>query len=105
MTEAQFQKKVTDFLTRQNVYYVKVWGGGFQRAGIPDLLCNVNGFFVAVELKTEIGRTSKLQDYNIERIRGSGGVAIVLRPSGFEEFKTFVKGVKRCPKLNFPIPE
>lgn len=105
MTEAQFQKKVTDFLTRQNVYYVKVWGGGFQRAGIPDLLCNVNGFFVAVELKTEVGRTSKLQDYNIERIRESGGVAILLRPSGFENFKSFVKEVKRCPKLNFPIPE
>ncbi|MGG3840787.1 VRR-NUC domain-containing protein [Paenibacillus thiaminolyticus] len=107
MTEAQFQKKVTDFLTRQSVYYVKVWGGGFQRAGIPDLLCNVNGFFVAVELKTEVGRTSKLQDYNIERIRESGGVAIVLRPSWFENFKIFVKEVMKlpCPKLNFPIPE
>ncbi|MNW40408.1 VRR-NUC domain protein [compost metagenome] len=91
MTEAQFQSKVINFLNVHHIYNVKVWGGGFQRAGIPDILACVNGHFVAIELKTETGRTSQLQDYNLDRIRESRGTAIVLRPSGFESFKDWVR--------------
>ncbi|MBA9088784.1 Holliday junction resolvase [Fontibacillus solani] len=92
MTEAQFQSKVIKFLNDHHIYHVKVWGGGYQRAGIPDILACVNGHFVGIELKTEVGRTSKLQDYNISRIRESKGTAIVLRPSGFEKFKEWIRG-------------
>lgn len=91
MNEAQFQSKVIKFLSDHHIYNVKVWGGGYQRAGIPDILACVNGHFVAIELKTEVGRTSKLQDHNITRIRESGGTAIVLRPSGFERFKEWIR--------------
>ncbi len=87
MTEKQFQKQVTDFLHSQNIYYVKVWGGGFQRAGIPDLLCCIRGKFVALELKTEKGTPTVLQKYNIFKIQESGGFARILRPSEFAKFK------------------
>jgi len=93
MTEAEFQKQVQEFLRRQGVWYVKYWGGGrFTKAGIPDLLCCVNGRFVAIELKTETGKASKLQEYHIKKIQESGGQAIVLRPSGFKAFKAFIEG-------------
>jgi len=106
MTEAQFQRQVIRFFQEQSIWFVKYWGGGrFTRAGIPDIICCVNGYFVAVELKTDKGRVSELQQYNIDRIRESGGVAIVLRPDGFEDFKKFIKEVKRCPKPNFRIQE
>lgn len=91
MKESTFQSKVIAFLHSYNVYVVNVWGGGYQRAGIPDLLCCINGRFVAIELKTETGRTSKLQDYNIEQIRKSNGQAFVLRPSGFKDFQNWVR--------------
>ena len=91
MTESQFQSKVIAFLKSKNIYYVKVWGGGFQRAGIPDLICCVNGHFVGIELKTETGRPTKLQDYNIDQINKSGGTAFVLRPNGFETFQRFIE--------------
>ncbi|ETK27392.1 VRR-NUC domain-containing protein [Paenibacillus larvae subsp. larvae DSM 25719] len=94
MKEAQFQKKVTNFLNAQpDIWYVKVWGGGYQRAGIPDILCCAKGHFIAIELKSETGRTSKLQDYNLNRISESGGMTIVLRPSEFEAFKRFIREV------------
>lgn len=105
ITEAQFQAKVIRFLKEQGVYVVNIWGGGFQRSGIPDLLCCVNGYFVAVELKTEKGLTAKLQDYNLDLIRKSGGAAMVLRPNQFEAFKSYIKEVMKCPRLNIPIPE
>lgn len=91
MTEAQFQKKVTDFLRSQGIWFVKYWGGGqFTKAGIPDILACVNGHFVGIELKTAKGRTTKLQEYNLAKINESGGTAFVLRPNGFQAFKDYI---------------
>lgn len=92
MNESAFQKKVIKFLDDEGIYYVNYWGGGiYTRSGIPDLLCCVNGKFTAVELKTDTGRVSELQKYNIDRIIKSGGTALVLRPSDFESFKSVIK--------------
>jgi hypothetical protein len=85
-------------------WYFKVWGGGFQKAGIPDLIINVNGFFFGVELKADKGRPSDLQKKNVAMINQGNGVGIILYPAGFEQFKQMVKGVKECnsaiPALN-----
>lgn len=98
MTEAQLQRKVIDFLRSQNIWFIKYWGGGqFTKAGIPDILACVNGHFVGIELKTETGRTTHLQVYNLAKINESGGTAFVLRPSGFRQFKEFIlEEVKPC---------
>ena len=77
-------------------WYVKIWGGGYQKSGIPDILCCVNGFMVAVEVKASNGRASELQKLNVRRINKSGGVALFLYPEGFEEFKELMKGVINC---------
>lgn len=91
MTEAQFQRKVEAFLRSQGVWFVKYWGGGqFTKAGVPDILACVNGQFVAIELKTETGRLSKLQEYNLAKIKESGGQAFVLRPSSFKAFQDVI---------------
>jgi len=87
MTEKQFQNKVIAFLKSQKIYYVKIWGGGYQTAGIPDLICCIRGRFVALELKTEKGTATVLQKYNIFQIQESGGCARILRPSEFNQFK------------------
>lgn len=68
-------------------WYTKIWGGGFQKSGIPDLICCVSGMFMAVEVKASTGRPSELQRLNIERIRDSIGIGVFLYPSGFEKFK------------------
>lgn len=87
MTEKEFQNQVMEFLRSQHIYHVKIWGGGFQKAGIPDLLCCIRGKFIALELKTEKGSATVLQKYNIFSIQESGGYARILRPSEFEGFK------------------
>lgn len=104
--EKEFENKVCRFLESKGVYrantpkqkmtqpikgwFFKVWGGGFQQAGIPDLICNINGKFVAVELKAENGRPSELQTKNVNMIIKGGGYAFILYPSDFEKFKNFV---------------
>ena len=77
-------------------WYTKIWGGGFQKSGIPDILCCINGIFVAVEVKASNGRPSELQKVNVSRINTSGGLALFLYPEGFEHFKELVKEVIAC---------
>lgn len=111
--EKNFEHKVERFLQECRIYpagfpedkmvapangwYFKVWGGGFQKSGIPDLILNVCGLFIAVELKAEHGRPSELQKLNTNRIRDSGGGACFLYPSGFEDFQSdFICTLKGC---------
>lgn len=110
--EKLFENRVKRFLESEGVYpagcpaqkmdaplrgwYFKVWGGGFQKEGIPDLILNVNGFFLGVELKSERGRPSPIQKKNVSMINRSGGIGIILYPSGFEDFRQIVREVKAC---------
>ena len=110
--EKQFEKKVERYLESIGVYqagfpsdrmkseqigwFTKIWGGGYQKSGIPDLILCVNGFFISVELKAPNGRPSALQKMNTARINQSNGMGIILKPDGFEQFKEILKGVIQC---------
>jgi len=80
----------------QHGWFLKVWGGGFQKSGIPDLLMCVNGFFISVELKSTIGTATDLQKLNTARINAANGIGLILYPEGFGEFKEIIKGVIEC---------
>ena len=99
MKESAYQKKVINFLkTLPNTWVVNIWGGGFMRAGIPDLLVCINGKFVAIELKRTGGIVSELQKRNIRLINEANGLAMVLYPDKFDDFKremsNLAKGVQ-----------
>ena len=107
--EKQFQLKVEEFFKSNGIYpcgrarkrngwYVKIWGGGFQRVGIPDILACIKGVFVAVELKSPRGKPSALQTLNIDNIRESGGMAYILYPKDFEVFKNEILSLFQSPK-------
>lgn len=53
--------------------------------GTPDVLGCVGRYFVAIELKTDVGDTDSLQDYNIDKIRRCGAIALVTSPSTIEK--------------------
>ena len=91
--EKQFENKVKRYLKSKNIYYFKYFGNAYSTPGILDLTLCVNGRFVAVELKSEKGKVSVLQEYNIKEIKRCGGIAIVLRPSEFGEFKILIESL------------
>lgn len=87
MREKSFENKIKDFLDSIGAVWYKQFGCSYTKAGTPDLLCCVNGHFVAVEVKADKGRPSPLQLYNINKIRKAGGAVYILYPKDFEEFK------------------
>ena len=89
--EKNFENKIKKFLESKGCYFVKHFGCAFTKAGVPDLLCCVNGHFLAIEVKAETGTTSYLQDHNIAKIKEAGGVAVVVKPSDFNDLKKLIE--------------
>ncbi len=92
--EKQFENKIKAFLKQQGCYYIKTHGDRFSKKGTPDLIINCNGFFVAAELKAPNGVASELQKYHVEEIKKAGGIALILYPSGYEDFTKLIKFLK-----------
>lgn len=103
--EKIFENKIKKFLDEEKCWYVKFFANGYTKKGIPDLLCCVNGFFLAIEVKAENGKATELQKWNIEKIKQAGGRAIILKPSMFESFCELVKALKneQCPEVNYNL--
>ena len=53
--------------------------GMYGTAGVPDVICCLDGRFFAFEVKTPEGRLTKLQEHTIQRIKDAGGHAFVVR--------------------------
>lgn len=77
--ESHLKKDVDKFLKHQMqsgvLWYVKIHGSGWQRAGVPDFLLNVMGLFCAIELKRPGWRLGvrPAQERQIEFINRSHG--------------------------------
>ena len=96
--EKTFENKIKKFLKDNDCWYVKFFANSFTKKGIPDLLCCVNGYFVAIEVKAENGKPSELQKYHVNKIKESGGIALILYPKDFEDFKRIVYKLKEGGK-------
>ena len=94
MSEKQYENKIKRFLTENGAWFVKYFGCGFTQSGIPDLLCCLNGRFIAIEVKADKGKPSPLQIHNIEKIRESGGIALIAYPKDFPQLRELILAVK-----------
>lgn len=89
--EKQFENRIKKYLTENDIWHVKYFANGFTKSGIPDILACCNGHFVGIEVKAENGKPSPLQIHNIEKIRESGGYAMIVKPSQFDELKQLIQ--------------
>jgi len=53
----------------------KSHGGMYGTSGMPDIICCVNGRFIAFEVKTPSGKLTKLQEITMQRIKEAKGEA------------------------------
>lgn len=90
--EKIFEDKVKAYLESKGAWYVKYWGGGlYTKRGVPDILVCYKGRFIAVEAKADNGRPSELQLHQIKKIQEAGGIAMVLYPKDFDDFKKMIE--------------
>lgn len=65
--------------------------GMYGTAGIPDIICCIEGRFVAFEVKTDTGKLTKLQEITIQRIRKAKGCAY--KVTSVEEVKEILENL------------
>lgn len=91
--EAKVKDKIKKILKAHNVYYAMPMGTGYGNAGVPDFLCCVDGYFVAIEAKAGKGTTTALQDKNLADIVHAGGQAWVVNENNMEAFEESIKQI------------
>lgn len=85
--ETVFRARVAAFLKKMDppIFFESIQ----QRSivGTPDLLCCVNGCFLAIEIKSAKGKLSALQKVKLQKIIDAGGIGITISPNNWEEAK------------------
>jgi len=78
MTEARYAAKLLPALRAIGAWAVKIHGGAFQQAGLPDILGCYRGGFFALELK-QCGKKLTLQQIStLSMLCAAGGRACVI---------------------------
>ena len=94
MSEKEIVSKILRYLkTVPKCFAWKEHGGIYGTAGIPDIVACIDGKFYAFEVKTPVGKTTKLQEATIRKILACGGTASVVR--SVDE----VRAVKQLPAM------
>lgn len=91
--EGKVKDKCKDIMKKHGVWQFSPSMNGMGRAGIPDLICCVNGFFLAVECKVGKGKTTALQDRELAAIRTAEGVALVVNEDNLDELEQIIEGL------------
>jgi hypothetical protein len=91
MKESDIVKAIMKYLkTVPHCFAWKEHGGMYGTAGIPDIIACINGDFFGFEVKTEIGKPTKLQEATIRKILAAGGTALVVR--SVDEVRAAING-------------
>jgi Holliday junction resolvase len=76
--EANLQRRIARILRDQGDYVFNVVGNPMQQRGTADLLVCHQGLFLAVEVKDQGGKESKLQQFERRKVDAAGGIAGVV---------------------------
>jgi len=93
--EAKVKNAVKKLLATSEAYFFMPMGGGFGRAGVPDVVACVNGNFLAIECKAGKGKTTALQDRELAAIRSAGGTALIINEANIGDLQEAINELKR----------
>ena len=87
--ERKVKDKVKKVLKELGAYYAMPATGGYGSSGVPDFLVCYRGRFIGLECKANGGKTTALQEKNLEDIRKNGGTALVINESNVDALRVF----------------
>ena len=85
--EAKVKAAVKKLLDDMGIYHFSPVQNGMGRAGIPDIIGCYNGRFLGIECKAGKGKTTALQDLELEKIRQAKGFAYVVNETNLQDLK------------------
>ena len=89
--EWKVKKAVRLLLDKLGVYHFMPPANGFGRAGIPDIVGCMDGHFIAIECKAGNGKTTALQDRELNAILNAGGTVFIAREHNLDDLKLLLE--------------
>jgi Holliday junction resolvase len=89
--ESKVKKRVREVLDKLGIYHFMPPANGFGRAGIPDIIACMDGHFIAIECKAGSGKTTALQDLELNRIHNAGGTIYIARETNIDELQQILR--------------
>ena len=93
--EKKVKAKVVEILKAHGVYYFFPATYGMGRSGVPDIICCYRGKFIAIECKAGAGKTTALQDRELDLIKKAGGVQMVVNEKNLGEVAVLLNVMKK----------
>lgn len=91
--EQDIQSSIKKYLEEKGMYVTKVVIA--TKNGTPDLICCVNGKYLAFEIKRNekaVKNAEELQKFNVRKIRKAGGEAFIV--ASLDEVKQIINRLK-----------
>ena len=96
--EKKVKTKVKEILVSMGVCHFSPYQAGMGRAGIPDIIGCFNGYFIAIECKAGKGKTTALQERELNRILNAGGYALVVNEQNINQLLEITEWIKNKTK-------
>ena len=100
MKESELQTEILKYLKKNKAWYVKTISSN--RKGIPDIICCIQGYLVAIEVKAPnkscLKYTTKLQKLELKAINDSGGYAF--STNSLQHFKNCINAFIALRMIN-----
>jgi Holliday junction resolvase len=96
--EKKVKMKVVEVLKAFGAYYFYASTGGYGASGTPDIIACYKGRFIGIECKAGKGKTTALQEKNIEQIIAQDGLAIVVNENNIEDVRILLSYLLRGGK-------
>lgn len=101
--ERALVKRIGDWLkSHEDIYYLKIHGGLYQRPGVPDFVIGCRGLFIGIEVKSSIGKLTKIQEMELGKIQRAGCHAYVVR--SWDEFMVVMNSIHGIDEESFMKP-
>ena len=96
--EGKVKDKVVGILKDEGVYYFFPGTHGYGRSGVPDIICCVNGAFLAIECKAGSNKPTALQQHHLNMIENMKGHALVVNETNINS----VEELMQCLSASTP---
>ena len=100
--EAKVKAAVVKVLKEHDVYYFFPATYGMGRSGVPDIVCCVNGKFLAIECKAGNNIPTALQVNEMNKIQRANGVALVIYGNSVGALSGILKLIGEPEQLRLP---
>lgn len=88
--EKKVKDKVKAVLSAHGVYHFMPATHGYGSSGVPDITACMKGRFIGIECKANGNKPTALQMKNLNTIKSTGGMAILVDETGIEGFKALI---------------